>query len=77
MLQKDVVIPIQSQVAVGTQDTGEVRRMDQQLVSMGKAQQEYKATFSCCETFVIYFTWFLCIIPLMWPFIPKTVKEVE
>ena len=56
-------------------DDGEIRRMQDGLKNVYSKHEEIKPT--CCEAFLTLITWFLCIIPLFWFFIWRTVKEYE
>ena len=61
--------------AKAAQSNGEVRGMQDGLKSNYQAHQEIQP--SCCEWILALITWILCIIPIFWFFMFRTVKEYE
>ena len=56
---------------------GEVRRMQDYKSNAPLYDPNVPVKWSCCEWALMMGAWILCIIPIFWFFIPKTVRDYE
>eukprot|EP00490_Sorites_sp_Unknown_P025960 CAMPEP_0114657080 /NCGR_PEP_ID=MMETSP0191-20121206/13322_1 /TAXON_ID=126664 /ORGANISM="Sorites sp." /LENGTH=332 /DNA_ID=CAMNT_0001875609 /DNA_START=111 /DNA_END=1112 /DNA_ORIENTATION=+ len=57
--------------------SGEVRRMQDYKSNAPLYDPNIPVKWSCCEWALMMGAWLLCIIPIFWFFIPKTVRDYE